>query len=95
MLACARIGAVHSVVFGGFSEESLATRINNCSSKYVVTTDIGKRGGKEIPLKKNVDKALLNCPNVKNILVINKTGDKSYLSSDKDIDYYSLLKQVS
>ena len=95
MLACARIGAVHSVVFGGFSEESLATRINNCSSKYVVTTDIGKRGGKQIPLKENVDKALLNCPDVKSVLVINKTGDKSYLSSDKDVDYYSLLKKVS
>ena len=62
MLACARIGAVHSVVFGGFSPDALAGRINDCESNCVITADEGVRGGKTIPLKANTDKALENCP---------------------------------
>ena len=66
MLACARIGAIHSIIFGGFSADSIAGRILDCKSDFVVTADEGLRGGKLIPLKETVDKALLQCPNVKN-----------------------------
>ena len=72
MLACSRIGAIHSVVFGGFSPEALAGRILDCDSHYVITADEGIRGGKKIPLKLNTDKALLKCPNVKNVFVVNR-----------------------
>ena len=65
MLACARIGAIHSIIFGGFSPDSIATRINDCESDYVVTADEGVRGGKIIPLKKIADEAMMQCPNVK------------------------------
>ena len=68
MLACARIGAIHSIIFGGFSPDSIATRINDCESDYVVTADEGVRGGKIIPLKKIADEAMMQCPNVKNVL---------------------------
>ena len=73
MLACARIGAVHSVVFGGFSPESLSGRIIDCESTFVITADEGVRGGKKIPLKNNVDQALKKCPNVKTVLVLEHT----------------------
>jgi len=76
MLACARIGAVHSVVFGGFSPDSLAGRIQDCDSNIVITSDEGLRGGKKIPLKGNVDAALKNCPSVKKCLVVRRTGGK-------------------
>ena len=74
MLACARIGAVHSVVFAGFSPDSLAGRINDCDSKLVITADEGVRGGKRIPLKTNVDTALAHCPGVEKVLVVTRTG---------------------
>ena len=70
MLACARIGAVHSIIFGGFSAESIAGRIKDCKSEYVVTADEGVRGGKTIPLKLTTDKALETCPDVKKCLVV-------------------------
>ncbi|MGH8674763.1 MAG: AMP-binding protein, partial [Burkholderiales bacterium] len=70
MLACARIGAVHSVVFGGFSPESLAGRVLDCDSRFVITADEGIRGGKAVPLKMNVDKALQKCPKVETVLVV-------------------------
>ncbi|MBS0519360.1 MAG: AMP-binding protein, partial [Proteobacteria bacterium] len=70
MLACARIGAVHSVVFGGFSPDSLANRIVDCDSEIVVTADEGLRGGKPVPLKANCDEALKKCPKVKKVLVV-------------------------
>ena len=89
MLACARIGAVHSVVFGGFSAESLAERINNCDSEYVVTAGQGRRGGKQIPLKQNVDQALKSCPGVRHTLVV----DAQDLSPG-DVDYRELYASV-
>ncbi len=74
MLACARIGAIHSVVFGGFSPESLSGRIQDCNAKVVITANEGVRGGKSIPLKANVDQALLQTPQVEKVLVINSTS---------------------
>src|SRR5690242_1766567 len=76
MLACARIGAVHSVVFAGFSPDSLAGRITDCASTIVLTSDEGLRGGKPIPLKKNTDDALVKCPDVKTVVVVKRTGGK-------------------
>ena len=65
MLACARIGAIHSIIFGGYSPDSIAGRINDCQSDFIITADEGVRGGKIIHLKKIADEALLSCPNVK------------------------------
>ena len=70
MLACARIGAIHSIIFGGFSPDSISGRINDCKSDYIITADEGLRGGKIIPLKSITDEALLNCPNVKKCIVV-------------------------
>ena len=100
MLACARIGAVHSVVFGGFSAESLAERINNCRSEYVVTAALGRRGGKDIPLKQNVDQALKNCPGVRHTLVIEapKNPPQNHRAeplSGRDVSYREMLATVS
>ena len=74
MLACARIGAVHSVVFGGFSADALAGRIRDCDSHVVVTADEGRRGGKAVALKANVDEAVSHCPDVEKVLVVRNTG---------------------
>ena len=74
MLACARIGAIHSVVFGGFSPDSLADRINDCDSKLVITTDGGKRGGRNIPLKGNTDEALKSCADDVQVLMFRYAG---------------------
>ena len=74
MLACARIGAIHSVVFGGFSPESLKDRILDSDCQTVITADEGLRGGKKVPLKENVDEALQGCPNVHTVLVMTRTG---------------------
>ena len=95
MLACTRIGAVHSVVFGGFSPESLKDRILDADCKIVITADEGLRGGKKVPLKLNVDEALLGCPNVKNTLVVKRTGGKIEWNKDRDIWYEDLVKNVS
>ena len=74
MLACARIGAIHSVVFGGFSPDSLASRIVDCDSNVLITADEGIRGGRKVPLKANADKALEKCPTVERVLVVKRTN---------------------
>lgn len=95
MLACARIGAVHSVVFGGFSPEALAGRITDCASTCVITADEGVRGGKTIPLKANVDKALQKCPDVRTVLMVTRTGADVTMQTDRDFVYETLRDQVS
>jgi len=95
MLACARIGAVHSVVFGGFSSESLRDRIQDCESNFVITADEGVRGGKHVPLKKNVDGALAECPNVKTVLVLRRTGGDVTMTSGRDIWWHDLVPKQS
>ena len=94
MLACARIGAVHSIIFGGFSAESIAGRIKDCKSEYVVTADEGVRGGKTIPLKLTTDKALETCPDVKKCLVVKRTNKDIKLKKDRDLFYDDLIKEV-
>ena len=85
MLACARIGAVHSIIFGGFSADSISGRVNDCESEYIITADEGVRGGKNIPLKSITDEALLNCPNVKKCLVVKRTGNFVSWNDQRDI----------
>jgi acetyl-CoA synthetase len=92
MLACARIGAIHSVVFGGFSPESLAGRIIDCKSEYVITADEGVRGKKLIPLKKNTDEALKKCPDVKKNIVLKHTGGAIDWNDNVDVWYHDLIK---
>lgn len=87
MLACARIGAIHSVVFGGFSPDSLAGRILDCDSNCVVTADEGVRGGRKIPLKANTDEALKKCPGVKSVIVVKRTGGKVEMAAGRDVWY--------
>jgi acetyl-CoA synthetase len=95
MLACSRIGAIHSVVFGGFSPEALAGRILDCDSHYVITADEGIRGGKTVPLKLNTDKALLKCPNVKNVFVVNRNNANVEMTEGRDLWYHDIIKNVS
>lgn len=91
MLACARIGAVHSIVFGGFSPEALAGRILDCKSDFVITADEGLRGAKVIPLKANVDAALATCPDVKAVIVLRHTGGDIGWVQGRDIWYDDLV----
>ena len=95
MLACARIGAVHSVVFGGFSPESIAGRIQDCDSRLVITADEGLRGGKTIPLKHNVDLALTQCPKVSTVLVVARTGSKVFMQPGRDLHYADEAAKVT
>jgi len=92
MLACARIGAIHSVVFAGFSPEALAGRIQDCDSTLVITADEGLRGGRTIPLKANVDAALARCPGVRHVLVVARTGAAVQWVQDRDVDYAGLVE---
>ena len=94
MLACARIGAVHSVVFGGFSPEALASRITDCGASLVVTADEGPRGGKSVPLKENVNKALEISGDIKT-LVVKRTGANIYMKENRDFSYNEMVDHVS
>ena len=87
MLACTRIGAIHSIVFGGFSPDSLANRIQDCDSRLVITADEGLRGGKPIPLKANVDAALASCPSVETVIVVRRTGGAVAMQPGRDLWY--------
>jgi acetyl-CoA synthetase len=95
MLACARIGAIHSVVFGGFSSESLANRLQDCDSTLLITADAGRRGGRSVPLKANADAALKECPGVKNVVVVTITGAAVERVAGRDHDYTELLAAAS
>jgi acetyl-CoA synthetase len=91
MLACARIGAIHSVVFGGFSPDSIANRIQDCDSRLVITADEGLRGGKVVPLKANVDEALKHCNSVQKVVVVARTGAGVWMQEGRDIAYDALV----
>jgi acetyl-CoA synthetase len=88
LLACARIGAIHSVVFAGFSPDSLKDRILDCDAKMVITSDEGLRGGKKVPLKANTDEALKSCPGVKSVIVVKRTGGKIGWQDGRDHWYH-------
>ena len=95
MLACTRIGAVHSVVFGGFSPESLKDRILDSDCQVVITSDEGLRGGKQVPLKTNTDKALLDCPNVHTVFVVKRTGNPVAWQEKRDVWYHEAMEHAS
>ena len=95
MLACARIGAVHSVVFGGFSPQALQDRILDADCRTVITADEGVRGGRSIPLKLNTDQALLGCPNVDTVIVVKRTGAEVPWHSPRDIHYEEAITAAS
>ena len=95
MLACTRIGAIHSVVFGGFSPDSIVNRILDCKSEFVITADEGLRGQKVIPLKKNIDEALKKCPNVKKCIVLKRTGGNVTFDTKRDVWYHELTSKMS
>ncbi|MDA9950215.1 acetate--CoA ligase [Candidatus Pelagibacter sp.] len=95
MLACVRIGAVHSIIFGGFSADSISGRVNDCESEYIITADEGVRGGKTIPLKYTTDEALESCPNVKKCIVVRRTGNYINWDQERDVWYHDLIKDVS
>ena len=95
MLACSRIGAVHSVVFGGFSPDSLAGRITDCDSRIVITSDEGVRGGKAVPLKKNVDLAATACPGLATVIVVRRTGGAVLMHKGRDVWYHEEAAKVS
>jgi acetyl-CoA synthetase len=95
MLACARIGAIHSVVFAGFSPDSLAQRINDCQSKVVITADEGLRGGKKVALKANVDAALTKTTGVDWVVVVKRTGAKIDMNPSRDFWYHEAAEMVT
>jgi len=95
MLACARIGAIHSVVFGGFSPDSLVGRIQDCGSTVLITADEGRRGGRAIPLKRNADNALRHCPEVRDVIVVRHTGGDIDWVEGRDIWYHEACAAAS
>jgi acetyl-CoA synthetase len=95
MLACARIGAIHSVIFGGFSPDSIAGRVQDCDSHLIITADEGLRGGRKVPLKANVDEALKACPDVKTVIVVRRTGADVPMQAGRDVAYDEARAKVS
>ncbi|MFV0360176.1 acetate--CoA ligase [Tropicimonas sp.] len=91
MLACARIGAIHSIVFAGFSPEALAARINGCDAKLVITADYAPRGGRKTPLKSNTDAALLHCIHDPKVLVVRRTREQTTWVEGRDHDYHEMM----
>jgi len=93
MLACARLGAIHSVIFAGFSPKAIADRVNDCDAKVVITANEGKRGGRAIPLKPNVDKAVAdgNCPSVERVVVLKQTDSATEMNSGRDVWWHELI----
>ena len=94
MLACARIGAMHSIVFGGFSPDSLGSRINDANSKLIVTADEGLRGGKKVPLKANTDEALKRCAGNEKVIVVRRTGGQVAMTPGRDVWYHEQIVTV-
>ncbi|HZK18313.1 MAG TPA: acetate--CoA ligase [Clostridia bacterium] len=94
MLACARIGALHNVIFSGYSSDSIASRVNDCEAGLVVTADGGWRGGDIIPLKQNCDEALPKCPSVEKMLVVRRTGNDVTLEGGRDFWYHELMSEA-
>lgn len=97
MLACARLGAIHAIVFGGFSPDSLASRIQGCGSKLVITADEGLRGGRKVPLKANVDEAIkrLDADLVDHVIVVRRTGGSVAMEAGRDVYYDEAAEQVT
>ena len=95
MLACTRIGAVHSIVFGGFSPDALKDRINDSDCEVVITSDQSMRGGKKVPLKANADKAVASCPQVHTCIVVQRGGDPVDWNDDRDVWYHEAMAQAS
>jgi acetyl-CoA synthetase len=95
MLACARIGAIHSVVFGGFSPDSLVGRIKDCRSTMLITADEGRRGGRAVPLKRNADNALRHCPEVRDVIVVRQTGGAVDWVEGRDLWYHEACAAAS
>ena len=95
MLACTRIGAIHSVVFGGFSPDSLANRIQDCGSTMLITADEGRRGGRKVPLKANADEALKICPSIRHVIVAKVTGGAVTMQPGRDHDFAALCAAAS
>ncbi len=95
MLACTRIGAIHSIVFGGFSPDALKDRINNADCEVVITSDQSMRGGKKVPLKTNADKAVAGCPQVHTCIVVQRGGDPVDWAEDRDVWYHEAMADAS
>lgn len=95
MLACARVGAIHSIVFAGFSPEALAGRVEDCGSRIVITADEGLRGGKKVPLKKNVDAATVHAPGIEKVIVLKRTGGDVPMVPGRDIDWHTACAAAS
>jgi len=95
MLACARVGAIHSVVFGGFSPDSLANRIQDCGSTLLICGNEGRRGGRKVKLKANADEALTQCPTIQSVVVVEITDSQVPMAADRDLSYRKLMAEAS